>query len=240
VTFLQESVSELRELMRTYREWLLGDEDVTHEQVIAAELDLDLEYLDERMPAAFDRTLEGVARVAEIVQAMRRFAHPSASGSEPADLGEAIETTLAVCRSEYTYVADVTLSLEELPPVTCNVGDLNQVFLNLIVNAAHAIVERFADSGQRGAITISTRALGDDVVIEIIDDGAGIPLEVQDRIYEPFFTTKDVGRGTGQGLAISRTIVEQHGGALECVSAPGAGTRFTITLPRQPPTAKAA
>jgi two-component system NtrC family sensor kinase len=240
VTFLQEAVGELRELMRSYREWLLGDEDVTHEQVVAAERDVDLEYLDERVPAAFDRTLEGLARVAEIVQAMRRFAHPSDVCNAPADLREAIETTLAVCRSEYKYVADVTLSLEELPPVTCNVGDLNQVFLNLIVNAAHAIEDRFADSGQRGAITISTRALGNDVMIEIADDGAGIPLEVQDRIYEPFFTTKDVGRGTGQGLAIARTIVEQHAGALECASAPGAGTRFTITLPRQPPAAKAA
>ena len=240
VKFLQEAAGELRELMQSYREWLLGDGDVTHEQVIAAERDVDLEYLDERVPAAFDRTLEGVARVAEIVQAMQRFAHPSGVRIAPADLGEAIETTLAVCRSEYKYIADVTLSLEALPPVTCNVGDLNQVFLNLIVNAAHAIEDRFADSGQRGAITISTRALGDDVMIQIADDGAGIPLEVQDRIYEPFFTTKDVGRGTGQGLAIARTIVEQHAGTLECASAPGAGTRFTITLPRQPPAAEAA
>jgi two-component system NtrC family sensor kinase len=241
LTFLQESVGELRELMRSYREWLLGDEDVTHEHVIAAERDVDLEYLDERMPAAFDRALEGVARVAEIVQGMRRFAHPSSDVCiAPADLAEAIETTLAVCRSEYKYVADVTLSLEELPPVTCNVGDLNQVFLNLIVNAAHAIADRFADSEQRGAISISTRALGDYVMIEIADNGAGIPPDVQDRMYEPFFTTKDVGRGSGQGLAIARTIVEQHAGALECASAPGAGTCFTITLPRQPPAAEAA
>jgi PAS domain S-box-containing protein len=240
LTFLQDAVGELRELMRLYREWLLAGEDVTREQLIAAEEGIDLEYLDERVPAAFARTLDGVARVAEIVRAMRRFAHPSDVGTAPADLSEAIETTLAVCRSEYKYVADVTLSLEELPPVDCNVGDLNQVFLNLIVNAAHAIEDRFADSEQRGAITISTRALGDDVVIEIADDGGGIPLDVQDRIYEPFFTTKDVGRGTGQGLAIARTIVEQHSGVLQCASAPGAGTCFTITLPRQPAAAKAA
>ena len=191
----------------------------------------DVEYLCERIPVAFERTTDGIARVRSIVQAMKRFSHASSTELAPADINEALETTLAVCRNEYKYVALVTVELGDFPPVTCNIGELNQVFLNLIINAAQAIEEAVGDSGDQREIRIATRMEGDEVVIEIADDGPGIPPELLDRIYEPFFTTKEVGKGTGQGLALARTTIERHSGSLECDSTVGEGTTFTIRLP---------
>jgi signal transduction histidine kinase len=205
-----------------------------------AEEAADLEYLHERIPVAFERTVEGVSRVTSIVQAMKRFSHASSSEMAPADLGEAIATTVAVCRNEYKYVADVALDLGELPLVTCNAGEMNQVFLNLVINAAQAIEEQRGRDGERGTITIRTRRHGDRALIEIADDGPGIPAELQDRIYEPFFTTKEIGRGTGQGLALARTTIDKHAGSIECKSAPGNGTTFRIWLPIEPPAAACA
>jgi signal transduction histidine kinase len=162
---------------------------------------------------------------------MKRFSHSSTTDMAPADINEAIETTLTVCRNEYKYVARVDLELDELPSVTCNVSELNQVFLNLIINAAQALEEKVAAGGPLGLIRISTRLEASEVLIEIADDGPGIPPALQERIYEPFFTTKEVGKGTGQGLALARNTVERHGGALECTSEPGQGATFTIRLP---------
>jgi signal transduction histidine kinase len=196
-----------------------------------AEEQADLEYLCERIPAAFARTSDGIARVRSIVQAMKRFSHASSSDATPADINEALQTTLLVCRNEYKYVAEIVLELADLPAVTCNIGELNQVFLNLIINAAHAIEEKVAGSGEQGQITISTRLDGADVVIEFADDGPGIAPALRDRIYEPFFTTKEVGKGTGQGLALARATVERHAGSLECISTLGEGTTFSIRLP---------
>ena len=235
VTFLEDAVDELLRLAWRYRETLYGEEAIPLEErrriMREAEEHADVEYLCERIPVAFARTTDGIARVRSIVQAMKRFSHASITESAPADINEAIETTLAVCRNEYKYVASVSLELAELPPVTCNVGELNQVFLNLIINAAQALEEQVTDSGELGVISISTRVIGSDVLIEIADDGPGIPHELQERIYEPFFTTKRVGQGTGQGLALARSSIEGHGGSLECVSVPGQGARFTIRLP---------
>ena len=211
-----------------YREALYTDVPTPIEQrrgaMREAEERADVEYLCERIPAAFERTVDGIARVRSIVQAMKRFSHASTAEVAPADINEAIETTLVVCRNEYKYVADVALNLGELPAVTCNIGELNQVFLNLIINAAQAIEEKVGDSGEQGQITITTRADGPDAVIEIADDGPGIPPALLDRIYEPFFTTKQVGKGTGQGLALARATIERHAGSLECVSTLGTGT----------------
>jgi two-component system, NtrC family, sensor kinase len=137
-----------------------------------------------------------------------------------------------VAANAYKYAADVTTELGDLPLVVCNGGDMNQVFLNLIVNAAHAIEDRVGDSGRRGTITIRTRRDGDNVVVSIADSGGGIPAEIARRIFDPFFTTKDVGRGTGQGLAIARTmVVERHAGTLTFDSEPGHGTTFHVGLP---------
>jgi signal transduction histidine kinase len=149
-----------------------------------------------------------------------------------ADLNAAIESTVVVSRSEYKQVADIDLDFGTVPPVVCHIGELNQVFLNLIVNAAHAIADKVAGTTGRGTIGIRTRADGDHVVIEVSDDGVGMPEAVRHRVFEPFFTTKDVGKGTGQGLSLSRSlIVDRHAGVLKVDSTPGAGTTFTVRLP---------
>jgi len=236
VTFLNEAVEELLRLTARYRELLWLDTplsvDERREIMVRAEENADVDYLCERIPQAFARTVDGVERVRSIVQAMKRFSHAAGEEAAPADLNEALQTTLAVCRNEYKYVADVELDTRPLPPVTCNIGELNQVFLNLIINAAQAIEsQRRGEGDGRGTIRIRTRCESAVVVVTVADDGPGIPPEIQDRIYEPFFTTKPVGKGTGQGLALARTTVERHGGTLECRSAPGAGAAFTIRLP---------
>ena len=161
---------------------------------------------------------------------MKEFAHPQAEQA-PADLNRALMTTLTVARAEYRYVADVETEFAELPPVVCNLSDLNQVFLNLIVNAAHAIEDDRADASEQGTIRIRTAIDGDSAVISIRDSGGGIPAEIRTRVFDPFFTTKAVGRGSGQGLAIARAIVDKHAGSLAFDTKPGGGTTFTIRLP---------
>ena len=203
-------------------------------QALAEEADLD--YLLENLAPAVDRALDGLGRVASIVRALKRFAHPGSAQMAPADLNEAVASTLTIAANEYKYVAELVTDYGELPLVTCHLGDLNQAVLNLVVNAAHAIADVVADSGARGTITIRTRHDGDHVQIEIADTGGGIPDEIRERIFEPFFTTKDVGRGTGQGLAIARSVIhDDHGGELSFVSERGAGTTFRIRLPVMPP-----
>jgi signal transduction histidine kinase len=163
---------------------------------------------------------------------MKEFAHPDQKEKVPANLNQALQTTLAIAKNEYKYVADVTTEFGDLPAVLCHVGDLNQVFLNLIVNAAHAIGDVVGKSGGKGTIRIKTAQEGNLARIDIADSGAGIPERIRQRIFEPFFTTKEVGKGTGQGLAIARSIVvTKHSGTLSFESEIGKGTTFTIRLP---------
>jgi two-component system NtrC family sensor kinase len=170
-------------------------------------------------------------RVAGIVRAMKEFAHPDASEQSLADINHALETTLIVATNEYKYLATVHVSLEPLPPVMCLISELNQVFLNLIVNAAHAIEESGKDFSA-GRIEVATSADAGRVTVSIGDNGCGIPQENLEKIFDPFFTTKEVGKGTGQGLAIARSIViEKHGGQIEVQSEPGKGTKFLLHLP---------
>jgi signal transduction histidine kinase len=200
-------------------------------RVAEAEETADLDYLRERVPAAFERSADGLGRVATIVGAMREFAHPPTSEKAPVDINQAIRSTLVVAANEYRYVADLTTDLGDIPDVVCNAGDINQVLINLVVNAAHAVADVVGDSTERGTIGVTTRADGEEAVITISDSGGGIPAEVAERIFDPFFTTKEVGRGTGQGLAISRAIVERHNGSIAFESKPGEGTTFAIHLP---------
>jgi PAS domain S-box-containing protein len=196
--------------------------------------DLDIEYLKEEVPQSIVQALEGVAQVGRIVGAMKQFAHPGTAEKIPADLNAAIESTATVARNEWKYVADLVLKLDpDLPPVPCLIGDVNQVVLNMIINAAHAIQEKLGDSpDEKGTITITTHAEHAQAVIRIRDTGAGIPEHLQTRIFDHFFTTKEVGKGTGQGLAISHSVVhEKHGGYIRCESRPGVGTTFGIHLP---------
>jgi PAS domain S-box-containing protein len=198
-----------------------------------AEEDADLDYLDARMPAALERTVDGLGRVSTIVKAMRGFGRPQQVEHSSADLNDAMRSTLVVAQSEYKYVADLTTEFGDLPSLLCNVGEINQVFLNLVVNAAHAIASVApADGDAKGVIQIRTAREGDTAVITISDTGPGIAPEIRERIFDPFFTTKPVGSGTGQGLAISRAIiVDKHGGTLTVDSEPGRGATFTVRLP---------
>jgi signal transduction histidine kinase len=209
-------------------------------QLERAEEELDVLYLAENLPAAFARSLDGLSRVATIVQSMKQFAHPS-TATAPVDLKRAILSTLTIARSEYKRVAEVETHFAELPLVTCNAGDLNQVILNLVVNAAHAITDVVGNSGQVGKIEVRVELEGESAVISVGDTGAGIPEAIRDRIFEPFFTTKEVGKGTGQGLALARSLVTKHHGTLTFRSVIGVGTTFFIRLPIEPPkTAQAA
>jgi PAS domain S-box-containing protein len=194
--------------------------------------DGDLPYLMEEIPKALNQSLDGVDRVATIVRAMKDFAHSDQSQRAAADLNKALASTLIVARNEIKYVADVITDFGDLPAVECCLGDLNQVFLNLLVNAAHAIEGTMNTTGKKGVIRVQSRHEGDHVRIAFSDTGSGIPEAIRDKVFEPFFTTKAVGRGTGQGLAISRTIVvDKHGGSLTFETEMGRGTTFWITLP---------
>jgi PAS domain S-box-containing protein len=235
VYFLKSAFEDLSVLFQAYREVAArqsaqaGEGTVAHLQ--ALESSADYEFLSVEVPKAFERTLEGTQRVAGIVRAMKEFAHPDTNEHKPADINHALQTTLTVARSEYRYAAQVETSFEPIPEVLCSIGELNQVFLNLIVNSSHAIADSGKDSAS-GLITIKTELAGDDVRISIADNGCGIPQENLEKIFDPFFTTKEVGRGTGQGLAIARSIVvDKHAGRIDVASEVGHGTQFTIFLP---------
>jgi two-component system, NtrC family, sensor kinase len=201
-------------------------------EIEASDEQYDVHYLVEQIPKAVERVIQGCARVAKIVAAMKEFAYADQGTQTAANLNRAIESTLVVSSNEYKYVADMHTELGELPPVVCQLGELNQVFLNIVVNAAHAIEAKVRGTEQRGTIRITTAVDHEDVVIEIADDGCGIPTEIIDKVFDPFFTTKEIGKGTGQGLAIARSvIVDKHRGALTVASTPNAGTTFTIRLP---------
>lgn len=195
--------------------------------------EVDFEFLRKEIPLALDQTLEGIDRVSRIVCAMKDFSHPGTGKKEPANLNAAIESTSTVCRNRWKYVSDLELKLEpDLPLVPCHLAEINQVILNLIVNAADAIEQRFRGAGRKGLIVVRSAAQPGWVEVRVCDNGGGIPPEVQSRIFDPFFTTKEVGKGTGQGLTISRDIiVNKHGGELSVESKAGDGATFIVRLP---------
>ena len=197
--------------------------------------DSEIEFFKENAPDAVNQASEGISRITTIVKSMKNFAYRDAeSAKRNNDLNQAIRSTVVVATNEWKYHAELDLQLQEdLPPVPCNIGEVNQVVLNLIVNGAHAIRDRITE-GQKGNIVVSTRHYADAqcVVIAIADNGGGIPVKVQERIFEPFFTTKEVGVGTGQGLAIAHNvIVKSHHGQIWFDSKEGIGTTFYIKLP---------
>jgi PAS domain S-box-containing protein len=197
--------------------------------------DSDLEYLREEIPKAMEQSLDGVERVATIVRAMKEFAHPGHNEKAAADLNKALQNTLLVARNEYKYVADIDTAFGELPPVVCHLADMNQVFLNLLINAAHAIGEVMPRTQTKGKIGVRTWQAGDQAVVAISDTGCGIADKIRDRVFDPFFTTKPVGTGTGQGLAIARSIVvEKHGGTLRFEPNLPRGTTFVVSVPSDP------
>jgi signal transduction histidine kinase len=237
VHFLKEAFEGYQRLVSQYRRAVevlatAGGQDALVSEIRAIEEDIDIAYLDANVPGSFESCQDGISRITTIVRAMKEFAHPDQTEMAPADLNQALQTTLAVAKNEYKYVADVATEFGDLPPVLCHVGDLNQVFLNLIVNAAHAIGDVVGQGGGKGTIRITACREGDLARIDIADTGSGIPEAIRSRIFDPFFTTKEVGKGSGQGLAIARSIVvTKHHGSLTFESELGKGTTFTIRLP---------
>jgi signal transduction histidine kinase len=237
VNFVREAMDDLSQIVDKYRELRTATENGAGVAAAAkaaeeAEDDADLDYILENAPAALDRARDGLGRVATIVRSMKEFAHPDRKEMAQVDINQAISSTLVIATNEYKYVAEIETDFSTLPPVNCYAGEINQVVLNLIVNAAHAIGDVVKGTPEKGKIRVATRVLGDQVEIEISDTGKGIPVEVRSRIFDPFFTTKDVGKGTGQGLAIARSvIVDKHGGTLHFETEVGQGTSFYIRVP---------
>ncbi len=237
VHFVRSVHDDIQKALDAYRSALESaaegaDAKLLWQQLQESDRTAELRLLQEEIPGAYRRAFEGVERVVDIVRAMKEFAHPGQGEQGLADINHAINTTLAVARSEYKYVATVCTELGELPEVRCNVGELNQVLLNLIVNAAHAIADAGHDP-RTGRIRIATRlAEAGWLQIEIGDNGCGIAAPDLEKIYDPYFTTKALGRGSGQGLAIARSIiVDKHGGRIRAQSEVGVGTSFYIQLP---------
>ncbi|MGO8763759.1 MAG: PAS domain-containing protein [Limisphaerales bacterium] len=240
--FLQEAFTSIETVLRSHVALLAATKEnaVTPEllasadEVIAAS---DLEYLFDQIPPAISQTLEGVDRVTKIVRAMKEFSHPGGREKSAADLNKAIETTVTVTRNEWKYVADLKLDLApDLPLVPCFIGEFNQCILNLIVNAAHAIGDVVKKNpGTKGLIAISTRLDNQSVEIRVSDTGTGIAEDHRPHIFEMFFTTKDIGRGTGQGLAlVYNSIVKHHGGTVAFETEVGRGSTFILRLPINP------
>ncbi|MEO5374874.1 MAG: response regulator [Alphaproteobacteria bacterium] len=190
----------------------------------------DLPYLRTEIPEAIAQSQVGIEQVSRIVLSMKEFSHPGVIQRNASDINRAIRNTATLSRNQWKECAEMVLDLEEgIPPVTCRVSEINQVLLNLIVNAAQAID---ASGHGRGKIEIATRRKGDFVEIRVTDSGSGVPDDIRDRIFEPFFTTKDIGKGTGQGLAICQDIItKRHGGQIFVEGETGHGAIFVIRLP---------
>jgi PAS domain S-box-containing protein len=239
VRFLQDSFGDLVALNAGYARLLAAvrsTEGIPQmiEEVSRVVEKVDVDYLFDEIPKAIEQTLEGVSRVSALVGAMKEFSHPGTGEKVPLDLNRAIESTITVARNEWKYVADMKVELDPtLPLVSCFPGEFNQVILNMIVNAAHAIEEVAARGGpEKGLITIRTRSLAAGVEVQIQDTGGGIPEKVRPRIFDPFFTTKEIGKGTGQGLAIARSVVvDKHQGTIDFETEDELGTTFIIRLP---------
>ena len=234
--FLQDTFTELLPLFHALRQTLAEAGPLSAgllETTRSAIAQADLDYLEAEIPVAIAQSLEGIERVSKIVRAMKNFSHPGSTEKVATDLNRAIDSTITVSRNEWKYVAEMATDFApDLPLVPCLPAEFNQVILNLITNAAHAIAGVVGDAGAKGSITVSTRRDGDWVEIRVADTGTGISPDAQAKVFDPFFTTKEVGRGTGQGLAIAHAvIVDKHGGSIHFESVVGEGTTFVIRLP---------
>jgi PAS domain S-box-containing protein len=237
--FLQDSFHTLQNSLTTYAQLLQAVESGHADSRLVDAMkrtlaEADIEFMKEEIPKALKQSLDGANRVSKIIKAMKDFSHPGTEEKKPMDVNRAIESTAIVARNEWKYVADMVTVLDPaLPLVPCKAGEFNQVILNLLVNAAHAIDDVVTQTkGDKGTITITTWVEEEWVEVRIADTGTGIPEAAQGKIFDPFFTTKEVGKGTGQGLAIAQDIiVNKHGGTLTFQTELGQGTTFVIRLP---------
>jgi PAS domain S-box-containing protein len=239
IRFLRDSFTRLEEVSRSYDRLLASVESGSSPAQPMADIEAIAKatratYLRAEIPKSIADSLDGVERVAQIVRAIKEFSHPGPLEKSPLDINRAIESTVLVCRNEWKYVTDLTLNLDpDLPLILCVPGDFNQVILNLVVNAAHAIGDVVsANPGTKGKIEVSTHHDGEWAEVRISDTGSGIPDEVRPSIFNPFFTTKALGKGTGQGLTIAHNvIVQKHGGTITFETQVGVGTTFQVRLP---------
>jgi two-component system, NtrC family, sensor kinase len=234
--FLTDTVNQLFKVIACYRAHFASHPECAGnlQAVIAVEKENELEYLLTEIPRSLEQSLEGLGRISRIVSSLKEFSHPNSQSKSGADLNKAIETTVAVSRHEWKYVADVVTELDpKLPQVECILDEFNQAVLNLVINATHAIGDAIKQRDmKRGTITIRTRQEPGWVVVEVEDTGTGIPPGVRDKIFDPFFTTKGIGKGTGQGLAIVQAIiVKGHSGRVDFATEMGKGTTFRMFLP---------
>ena len=235
IDFLQEANRDISEFMNRIQEIAQNAPQEISKTINSAMDKMDWGYLAEEVPLAISQSHEGVKRVTSIIRAMKEFSHPGNKEKVPYNLNDIINTTITVARNEWRYVAEVNLELDpELPRVPLLTDEIGQVVLNILVNAAHAIAEKLGSNPDdaKGTINISTRNIKNSVELRINDTGAGMTKKAQLRIFDPFYTTKKVGKGTGQGLAISHdVIVEKHQGTITVESIPGEGTTFIVRLP---------
>ena len=236
--FIKEGLEQLEKALGAYRECAArtgesGDGASRGGDMAAVEEELQVPFYLEEIPAAVSETMQGLDRITAIVGSVKRFAHPGHDEHSEVDLNELVAQTVTVSRNEWKYVAEMSTDLDPaLPRVVCSSQEIGQVLLNLVVNAAHAIMEARGDSGAIGRIAICTRKIDDMAEIRIQDSGTGIPEHVRNHLFEPFFTTKAVGKGTGQGLFIAhRVVVKEHGGSIRFETEMGHGTTFIITIP---------
>ncbi len=237
--FLKDGFTDLAELLGKYNELVETVKSGADGAAKVAEIEraiqeIELDYLREEIPSAISQAIDGIERVSEIVRAMKEFSHPGVEGMTNVDINNAIQSTITVARNEWKYVADMVTEYDgSLPSVPCLAGEFNQVILNLIVNAAHAIEDVVGDGVEgKGTITVRTKRVDEWAEVQVQDTGAGIPAPIRQRIFDPFFTTKEVGRGTGQGLSMAHdVVVGKHGGTIDVETEIGQGTTFTLRLP---------
>ena len=220
----------LIEDISTTIEPLLAGNPEAQKSIDALKRKADLDFLREDIGALITESIDGTTRVRQIVQDLRDFSRTGEIAMEWVDLHAGLESTLNVVANEIKYKAEIVRDYGSLPRVECRPSQINQVFMNLLVNAAQAIP-------QKGRITLKSGCADEQVWISVSDTGSGIPPEIMARIFDPFFTTKPVGKGTGLGLSVSYGIIEKHGGRIEVASQPGEGTTFTVRLPTRQPEA---
>lgn len=239
MSFLKKAVGHVLQAIEMYRQIAATHTDEAGKERIE-ELEAMLkkakfEYIKEEIPKSIEQSSDGLQRVTTIVRAMKSFSHASEGEFSFADLREAIESTVTICRNEWKYQAEMDIDIPTtLPAIPLILDEFNQVILNLVVNGAHAIESKREknDDPELGRIGIKVEKAGDMVSVEVSDSGCGIPKRLQEKVFEPFFTTKAVGKGTGQGLSIVYSvIVEKHKGKVELSSIEGEGTRFRLMLP---------
>ncbi len=238
-TFLKDAFQNMIAVFKAYKHLLKTaktgriDSEIISQVETAIE-DADLEFLKEEVPIAIDQSISGLTQVSKIVTSMKEFSHLEGEQQILTDINHALDNTITVTKNNWKNEAELTTDFDNsLPKVMCNPGELNQVFLNLIINASHSIAKvRGEQPDKKGTIIIRTQNKGEWARITIKDSGSGIPKEIHDKIFDPFFTTKDVGKGTGQGLAVSHSIiVERHKGNIFFETEKEKGTTFIIELP---------